>query len=151
MTPRGGGAKRRRSANERQGGAEREDGGRRRVRAGAGAVRGRSRCGTVGTNVGECGGTEESEVDLRGGEGRSGEDNVQDLFSAFTITSVQEMNLGGFQPLDAISRLVWTPTTGPSQSKPVTKLDPRRVTLQPMDIRTFLVHYEGPGAAHGGL
>ncbi|KAM8987183.1 lysosomal alpha-mannosidase [Ara ararauna] len=77
--------------------------------------------------------------------------DLLDLFSAFTITSVQEMNLGGDQPLDAISRLVWTPATGPAQSRPVAKLDPRRVTLQPMDIRTFLVHYEGPGAALGAL
>ncbi|XP_032775635.1 lysosomal alpha-mannosidase isoform X2 [Strigops habroptila] len=77
--------------------------------------------------------------------------DLLDLFSTFTITSVQEMSLGGDQPLDAISRLVWTPATGPAQSQPVAKLDPRRVTLQPMDIRTFLVHYEEPGAAPGGL
>ncbi|XP_057283787.1 lysosomal alpha-mannosidase [Pezoporus wallicus] len=76
--------------------------------------------------------------------------DLLDLFSAFTITSVQEMSLGGDQPLDAISRLVWTPATGPAQSHTVAKLDPRRVTLQPMDIRTFLVHYEGPGATPGG-
>lgn len=36
----------------------------------------------------------------------------QNLFSAFTITSVQEMSLGADLPLNAISRLVWTPTTG---------------------------------------
>uniref|UniRef100_A0A8C3JQ21 Alpha-mannosidase n=1 Tax=Calidris pygmaea TaxID=425635 RepID=A0A8C3JQ21_9CHAR len=68
------------------------------------------------------------------------------LFSAFAITSLQEMSLGGDLPLDAVSRLVWTP------SRPVPKLDPSRVTLQPMEIRTFLatVQYQEPGAGVGG-
>ncbi|KFO79729.1 Lysosomal alpha-mannosidase, partial [Cuculus canorus] len=34
------------------------------------------------------------------------------LFSAFSIASVQELSLGADLPLDAISRLVWTPDTG---------------------------------------
>ncbi|NXK15643.1 MA2B1 mannosidase, partial [Herpetotheres cachinnans] len=79
--------------------------------------------------------------------------NLLNLFSAFTITSVQEMSLGADLPLDAVSRLVWTPATGSAQSRPVRKLDPSRVTLQPMEIRTFLaaVQYEVPGAGPGGL
>jgi len=36
----------------------------------------------------------------------------QNLFSAFTVSSVQEMSLGADLPLDAVSRLVWTPATG---------------------------------------
>ncbi|NXV88663.1 MA2B1 mannosidase, partial [Calonectris borealis] len=96
--------------------------------------------------------------------------DLLNLFSAFTIVSVQEMSLGADLPLDATSRLVWTPTTGtggsrgalgglpasphpfpllpgPAQPRPVPKLDPSRVTLQPMEIRTFLatVQYEVPG------
>ncbi|NXE85545.1 MA2B1 mannosidase, partial [Cochlearius cochlearius] len=73
--------------------------------------------------------------------------DLLNLFSAFTITSVQEMSLGGDVPLDAVSRLVWTPATGPVQPRPVPTLDPSRVTLQPMEIRTFLaaVRYEVPG------
>ncbi|KAM6307824.1 LOW QUALITY PROTEIN: lysosomal alpha-mannosidase, partial [Podargus strigoides] len=73
------------------------------------------------------------------------------LFSAFTITSVREMALGGDVPLDAVSRLVWTPDTGPSQPRPVPKLDPSRVTLQPMEIRTFLATVRYPGTGLGGV
>lgn len=42
---------------------------------------------------------------------------------------------------------------GPSQPRPVPKLDPSRVTLQPMEIRTFLatVQYGAPGDGVGGL
>ncbi|KAF1651190.1 Lysosomal alpha-mannosidase, partial [Eudyptes chrysocome] len=74
--------------------------------------------------------------------------DLLNLFSAFTITSVQEMSLGADLPLNAISRLVWTPAIGTgAQPRPVPKLDPSRVTLQPMEIRTFLatVRYKVPG------
>ncbi|XP_074990259.1 lysosomal alpha-mannosidase isoform X2 [Calonectris borealis] len=78
--------------------------------------------------------------------------DLLNLFSAFTIVSVQEMSLGADLPLDATSRLVWTPATGLAQPRPVPKLDPSRITLQPMEIRTFLatVQYEVPGAGPGG-
>ncbi|NXV39293.1 MA2B1 mannosidase, partial [Rissa tridactyla] len=74
--------------------------------------------------------------------------DLLNLFSAFAITSLREMSLGADLPLDAVSRLVWTPATGPSQPRPVPKLDPSRVMLQPMEIRTFLatVQYKEPGA-----
>ncbi|XP_053907882.1 lysosomal alpha-mannosidase [Cuculus canorus] len=65
------------------------------------------------------------------------------LFSAFSIASVQELSLGADLPLDAISRLVWTPDTGPIHSHPIPKLDPHRVLLQPMEIRTFLATVQG--------
>ncbi|XP_074713591.1 lysosomal alpha-mannosidase [Strix uralensis] len=79
--------------------------------------------------------------------------DLLNLFSAFTVTSVQEMTLGADLPLKDISRLIWTPQTGPAQPRPVPKLDPSRVTLQPMEIRTFLatVQYAAPGAGPGGL
>ncbi|KAM6288858.1 LOW QUALITY PROTEIN: lysosomal alpha-mannosidase, partial [Aegotheles albertisi] len=74
------------------------------------------------------------------------------LFSSLTVTALQELTLGADQPLAALSRLVWTPTTGPAQSRPVPKLDPSRVTLKPMEIRTFLatVEYGGAGGGPGG-
>ncbi|NXY52722.1 MA2B1 mannosidase, partial [Callaeas wilsoni] len=67
------------------------------------------------------------------------------LFSAFTITSVREMALGGDIPLHSVSRLLWTTATGTPKPRPVPKLDPRRVRLEPMEIRTFLasVQYWG--------
>ncbi|NXF00041.1 MA2B1 mannosidase, partial [Menura novaehollandiae] len=74
------------------------------------------------------------------------------LFSAFTITTVQEMALGGDIPLHSVSRLLWTTATGTPKPRPVPKLDPRRVRLEPMEIRTFLasVRYRGSGAGPGG-
>lgn len=99
----------------------------------------------------------------------------QTLFSAFTITSVQEMALGGDIPLHNVSRLLWNTATGTGGSggrgsqpsdpptallsppgtpkpRPLARLDPRRVTLEPMEIRTFLasVRYEGLGEGLGG-
>ncbi|NXW96875.1 MA2B1 mannosidase, partial [Larus smithsonianus] len=38
--------------------------------------------------------------------------DLLNLFSAFAITSLREMSLGADLPLDAVSRLVWTPATG---------------------------------------
>ncbi|XP_041266700.1 lysosomal alpha-mannosidase [Onychostruthus taczanowskii] len=71
------------------------------------------------------------------------------LFSAFTITSVQEMALGGDIPLHSVSRLLWNTPTGTPKARPVARLDPRRVRLEPMEIRTFLasVRYRGPGGS----
>ncbi|KAK0682654.1 MA2B1 mannosidase, partial [Pygoscelis papua] len=43
--------------------------------------------------------------------------DLLNLFSAFTITSVQEMSLGADLPLSAISRLVWTPAIGTGGSR----------------------------------
>ncbi|NWW41924.1 MA2B1 mannosidase, partial [Panurus biarmicus] len=60
------------------------------------------------------------------------------LFSAFTITSVREMALGGDVPLDSVSRLLWNTTTGTPKPCPLPRLDPRCVRLEPMEIRTFL-------------
>ncbi|NXK01483.1 MA2B1 mannosidase, partial [Corythaixoides concolor] len=38
--------------------------------------------------------------------------DLLNLFSALTVTAVQEMNLGADVPLGAVSRLLWTPATG---------------------------------------
>ncbi|XP_068854008.1 lysosomal alpha-mannosidase isoform X2 [Aphelocoma coerulescens] len=74
------------------------------------------------------------------------------LFSAFTITSVREMALGGDVPLQSVSRLLWTTATGTPKPPPARRLDPRRVRLEPMEIRTFLasVRYWGPREGPGG-
>ncbi|NXQ61843.1 MA2B1 mannosidase, partial [Anthoscopus minutus] len=60
------------------------------------------------------------------------------LFSAFTITSVREMALGGDVPLDDVSRLLWRTATGTPKPRPVPRRDPRCVRREPMEIRTFL-------------
>ncbi|NXK70794.1 MA2B1 mannosidase, partial [Sylvietta virens] len=76
------------------------------------------------------------------GESRNGSQPVTldltTLFSAFTITSVREMALGGDVPLHSVSRLLWNTATGTPKPCPVPPLDPRRVRLEPMEIRTFL-------------
>ncbi|XP_053860760.1 lysosomal alpha-mannosidase isoform X2 [Vidua macroura] len=74
------------------------------------------------------------------------------LFSAFTITSVQEMALGGDIPLHSVSRLLWNTATGTPKPRPLAQLDPQCVRLEPMEIRTFLasVRYEGPREGLGG-
>lgn len=70
---------------------------------------------------------------------------MQDLFSAFTVTSVHETTLGGNQWLQKKDRLKWTPEANeilenysvpPLESE---KKDGVNVLLQPMEIRTFIV------------
>ncbi|OWK49992.1 Lysosomal alpha-mannosidase [Lonchura striata] len=89
---------------------------------------------------------------LQGNGGLRGTDGQGTLFSAFTITSVQEMALGGDIPLHSVSRLLWNTVTGTPKPRPLAWLDPRRVTLEPMEIRTFLasVRYEGLQEGLGG-
>ncbi|XP_067170658.1 lysosomal alpha-mannosidase [Apteryx mantelli] len=79
--------------------------------------------------------------------------DLLNLFSAFTITSLQEMNLAADQQRDAVTRLVWNLAEGPVRPQPAPKLDPKSVTLQPMEIRTFLatVQHAEPGAGPAGL
>ncbi|XP_006900896.1 PREDICTED: lysosomal alpha-mannosidase [Elephantulus edwardii] len=64
--------------------------------------------------------------------------DLRDLFTTFTITHLQETTLAVTQPRDRVSRLQWTTKTGPvTQAEPFF-LDPAAITLQPMEIRTFL-------------
>ncbi|XP_058677472.1 lysosomal alpha-mannosidase [Ammospiza caudacuta] len=74
------------------------------------------------------------------------------LFSAFTVTAVQEMALGGDVPLPSVSRLLWNTPTGTPRPRRGARPDPRRVRLEPMEIRTFLasVRYRGLGEGLGG-
>ncbi|XP_064262483.1 LOW QUALITY PROTEIN: lysosomal alpha-mannosidase-like [Passer domesticus] len=71
------------------------------------------------------------------------------LFSAFTITSVQEMALGGgHPPCTACPACSGTPPQAPPNPG-LCPGYPRRVRLEPMEIRTFLasVQYPGPGGS----
>ncbi|KAL1785109.1 lysosomal alpha-mannosidase [Sigmodon hispidus] len=64
--------------------------------------------------------------------------NLENLFQAFTITHLQETTLAANQPLSEASRLKWKTDTGPVSYPTPSKLDPTSVTLQPMQIRTFV-------------
>ncbi|XP_004635625.1 lysosomal alpha-mannosidase isoform X2 [Octodon degus] len=64
--------------------------------------------------------------------------DLRDLFSTFTITHLQETTLAANQPRASASRLKWTPETGPTSHPTVPRLDPASITLQPMEIRTFV-------------
>uniref|UniRef100_A0A8C9K0Y5 Lysosomal alpha-mannosidase n=1 Tax=Panthera tigris altaica TaxID=74533 RepID=A0A8C9K0Y5_PANTA len=64
--------------------------------------------------------------------------DLGDLFSAFTITYLQETTLVANQLRASASRLKWTPNTGPTPLPSPSRLDPATITLQPMEIRTFL-------------
>ncbi|XP_055477049.1 lysosomal alpha-mannosidase isoform X2 [Psammomys obesus] len=64
--------------------------------------------------------------------------NLKNLFQAFTITHLKETTLAANQPLSKASRLKWITNTGPISYPAASKLDPTSVTLQPMEIRTFL-------------
>ncbi|XP_075400920.1 lysosomal alpha-mannosidase-like [Tenrec ecaudatus] len=68
--------------------------------------------------------------------------DLRDLFSTFTITHLQETTLAANQPRDRVSRLQWTTTKdgnqGPALHTPTSSLDSAAITLQPMEIRTFL-------------
>ncbi|XP_055093172.1 lysosomal alpha-mannosidase isoform X4 [Symphalangus syndactylus] len=64
--------------------------------------------------------------------------NLRDLFSTFTITRLQETTLVANQLREAASRLKWTTNTGPIPHQTPYQLDPANITLEPMEIRTFL-------------
>lgn len=67
------------------------------------------------------------------------------LFKDLTISSIREMSLTANTPVNDVHRLTWN--TGSLQSKPfvpssATKATaPYVITLQPMEIRTFLVRF----------
>uniref|UniRef100_A0A8C3W8Z6 Alpha-mannosidase n=1 Tax=Catagonus wagneri TaxID=51154 RepID=A0A8C3W8Z6_9CETA len=64
--------------------------------------------------------------------------DLTNLFSTFTITSLQETTLAANQLRAHSSRLKWTPNTGPTPQPPPSRLVSATITLQPMEIRTFL-------------
>ncbi|XP_036748766.2 lysosomal alpha-mannosidase isoform X2 [Manis pentadactyla] len=66
--------------------------------------------------------------------------DLRNLFSAFTITSLQETTLAANRLRASASRLQWTPSRGPVPTRRPSppRLDLSTITLQPMEIRTFL-------------
>lgn len=75
--------------------------------------------------------------------------DLQDLFSAFTINRLEETTLAADQTLSKASRLQWrTSMGGPTSPQPAPSLDPSAVTLQPMEIRTFLASVTWSEAWH---
>ncbi|XP_059774202.1 lysosomal alpha-mannosidase isoform X2 [Balaenoptera ricei] len=73
--------------------------------------------------------------------------DLTDLFSAFTITDLRETTLAANQLRAHASRLQWTPNTGPTPHPSPSRLVSTTITLQPMEIRTFLasVQWEEDG------
>ncbi|XP_016017648.2 lysosomal alpha-mannosidase isoform X4 [Rousettus aegyptiacus] len=75
--------------------------------------------------------------------------DLRNLFSAFTITDLKETTLAANQLRASASRLQWTVNTdeGHTPKSSPFQLDPASVTLQPMEIRTFLasVQWEKDG------
>ncbi|XP_058513991.1 lysosomal alpha-mannosidase-like isoform X10 [Ochotona princeps] len=69
--------------------------------------------------------------------------NLQDLFSTVTITHLQETTLAANQPRESASRLKWTPDTDAAPYPPAAPVDPTTITLQPMEIRTFVASVLG--------
>ncbi|XP_069915425.1 lysosomal alpha-mannosidase-like, partial [Oryctolagus cuniculus] len=64
--------------------------------------------------------------------------DLQNLFSTFSITRLQETTLVANQPRASASRLQWTPDTGPIPNPSVPALDLATITLQPREIRMFV-------------
>ncbi|XP_012584626.1 PREDICTED: lysosomal alpha-mannosidase isoform X1 [Condylura cristata] len=67
--------------------------------------------------------------------------DLRDLFSTFTITHLRETTLAANQLRTSATRLQWMSDmgTGPVPHPSGSQQDPAIITLQPMEIRTFLV------------
>nr|XP_060620901.1 lysosomal alpha-mannosidase [Anolis sagrei ordinatus] len=69
--------------------------------------------------------------------------NLQNLFSSFNIISLQEMSLAANQKREEMKRLIWQSAKGAAEQKADSaRLDQTQITLQPMEIRTFLAHVQ---------
>uniref|UniRef100_A0ABM5FLY9 Alpha-mannosidase n=1 Tax=Pogona vitticeps TaxID=103695 RepID=A0ABM5FLY9_9SAUR len=70
--------------------------------------------------------------------------NLLNLFSSFTITTLEERNLAANQKYEDMRRLVWQSAEGAAERprSSLTPLDPTQITLKPMEIRTFLAHIQ---------
>ncbi|XP_040842159.1 lysosomal alpha-mannosidase-like [Ochotona curzoniae] len=69
--------------------------------------------------------------------------NLQDLFSTVTITHLQETTLAANQLRESASRLKWTPDTDAAPYPPAAPVNLTAITLQPMEIRTFVASVMG--------
>ncbi|XP_006898920.1 PREDICTED: lysosomal alpha-mannosidase-like [Elephantulus edwardii] len=80
--------------------------------------------------------------------------NLKDLFSTFTITCLEETTLAANKPRAGSSRLQWKTNMGPAHHSPSSSsssssLDSAAITLQPMEIRTFLASVKWKPAEEG--
>ncbi|KAH0629645.1 hypothetical protein JD844_011874 [Phrynosoma platyrhinos] len=82
--------------------------------------------------------------------------NLQNLFSSFNVISLQEMSLAANQKREEMKRLIWQSSEGASsgaaeeQPSPAS-LDPTQITLQPMEIRTFLAQIQHQARSRRGV
>eukprot|EP00759_Apiculatamorpha_spiralis_P005848 PhF_6_TR13441/c0_g1_i1/m.21474/K12311/MAN2B1, LAMAN; lysosomal alpha-mannosidase len=67
---------------------------------------------------------------------------LDDLFSTRKIQSVVEMDLNGVRTLDSVNRYTWMTYGGPIKARGGAPLKGNVVTLEPMEIRTFLVQVQ---------
>lgn len=71
--------------------------------------------------------------------------NLKELFTTLTLSDIKETTLAANLPKDKMKRKQWKTQEGsiPTSGHSSPALDPTSVTLQPMEIRTFLatVHY----------
>nr|XP_056703983.1 lysosomal alpha-mannosidase [Euleptes europaea] len=68
--------------------------------------------------------------------------NLMNLFSSFNIITIQEMNLAANQKQEDMRRLIWQSDAGVASHRSGRWLDPTRIMLQPMEIRTFLAQIQ---------
>eukprot|EP01121_Diplochlamys_sp_Union-15-3_P011954 TRINITY_DN3519_c0_g1_i4.p1 TRINITY_DN3519_c0_g1~~TRINITY_DN3519_c0_g1_i4.p1 ORF type:complete len:964 (+),score=220.79 TRINITY_DN3519_c0_g1_i4:163-2892(+) len=67
--------------------------------------------------------------------------NVQNLFSK-KITSIEETNLTGVTPISQVKRMQWKTDSEDTKSEKAKVEGPFDITINPMDIRTFIVTFD---------
>lgn len=68
--------------------------------------------------------------------------NLGALFRNLIITSIVEMQLTGVRPWSEVSRIQWRTTQPDNPPRLHQPLEGLTVTLQPLEIRTFLVQFQ---------
>jgi lysosomal alpha-mannosidase len=68
--------------------------------------------------------------------------NLRDLFTSFEITTVQETTLGANQWLEQNNRLQFSTKKNEKRATLVQALDDYQITLNPMQIRTFVIEFK---------
>ncbi|XP_047001000.1 lysosomal alpha-mannosidase-like [Schistocerca americana] len=74
--------------------------------------------------------------------------NLEALFTPFSISSIRETTLGGNQWLEDNTRLIWVDEEGTPSTTRQSKEDIPNVTLEPMEIRTFVIEIDYQKAHH---
>ncbi|XP_049776423.1 lysosomal alpha-mannosidase-like [Schistocerca cancellata] len=68
--------------------------------------------------------------------------NLEALFTPFSISSIRETTLGGNQWLEDNTRLIWVDEEGTPSTTRQSKEDIPNVTLEPMEICTFVIEID---------